>query len=183
MEKNTLKAIVVIAIVIGAAGVTFGYITMTQPEPINPILILSQIAGGEEAATPQQGVLNTWYTQFDGEFTTTNTWPNCVNITQMNTTIIIEGTNKISLYLSLNCIARTDGPNYVYLRFALDGVSQHPPYVSSYGSLYMSVSLQQIIFNVTPGVHLIQVQAGVNSGTGYFGGNSGMTLVIQSLVQ
>lgn len=43
MEKNTIKIIALIAIVIGSSGLTLGYLTITQPKSTDPIVLLSAI--------------------------------------------------------------------------------------------------------------------------------------------
>ncbi|NVM02386.1 MAG: hypothetical protein HWN67_08615 [Candidatus Helarchaeota archaeon] len=65
MEKNTLKAITVIAIVIGAFGLTFGYLAVARPETMDPILLFSAIpapkGGNGVPGDPVVGILDPDY--------------------------------------------------------------------------------------------------------------------------
>ncbi len=134
--------------------------------------------------TPQSGVIKTWYTYYNEGFTSSST--SFVNITGMNNTIFIEGKNNVSLYLSFSCPGYVDA--ITRFRFTLDGINQDPPIhqISPGGTPHwMTVFFQQLIYNVTPGQHLIQVQtykygASGSIQLGYTG--AGLTLLIQSLI-
>ncbi|MFX1452154.1 MAG: hypothetical protein ACFFCM_15060 [Promethearchaeota archaeon] len=183
MQKRTLCGITIIALVIGAFGFTFGYLAMTQPGTINPI-VLSQIAGTRKEAIELDDVIQTWYNFYEDGVSTTSVAPNFVNITQMNTTIQITGNKNVSLYLCFNSIGKNDADEYLYLRFALNGIAQDPPQLRIQYSGWQTLYLQQIITNVTPGQHLIQVQYCGSAGNTLVGDTDyGMSLVIQSLRQ
>ena len=135
--------------------------------------------------TPQSGVINTWYTIYDEDvwITTSTVW---VNITQMNTTINIEGDRNVSLYLSFCSLARNNASadnGKTYVGFSLDGKEKSPPYTEMQGTYWTPISLQQVISDVTPGIHLIQVQGKVDKAAGLIGwSDMGMTLLVQSLI-
>ncbi|NVM04718.1 MAG: hypothetical protein HWN67_20530 [Candidatus Helarchaeota archaeon] len=65
MKKNILGAITIIALMLGAFGLTFGYLAVTKPETMNPLIFLSQIPKAEDdnGQTPQSTDTETIYVE------------------------------------------------------------------------------------------------------------------------
>lgn len=125
MKKNILGAITLIALVIGAFGLTFGYLAVTKPDSTNPLIFLSQIPKAEEGngQTPQSSETETIYVE---EIVIQD---NQYQIYKISKIWSIENRTRLDwMWVMTNTSEVHHGNVKIYMNFTISGVNNSGEY-------------------------------------------------------
>ena len=184
-----------IGILIGAAGLGFGFIAWNSLSRVdgnfdgmqNSLDLLERISNGTQIRLDElnatQGISDAWY---DVDFNVFTVTPAFTLLELSNLVVLFESTSNASVVLSFTCLAKISliaGFSQVFFYFKVDGVRlDHPTtnvgyYQGGSTTEYFSVNLQHFIENMAAGNHNVTMEVSTQNPVNEI---SEMTLLVQS---
>ncbi len=127
MKKNILGAITIIALTLGAFGLTFGYLAVAKPETMNPLIFLTQIPKTEDdnGQTPQSTDTETIHVE---EIVIQDAQYQVYKISKIWS---IENRTRLDwLWVVTNTSESDHGSVQIYMNFTISGVNNSGLYCS-----------------------------------------------------